>query len=62
MLLCKICNKNFYGNGYCKEHATSGTSYMQKEEIRVVKNYWIHISKEKIIKKYILRLNRPTPQ
>jgi len=27
-IFCKICNKNIQGNGYCAEHSTSGTAYL----------------------------------
>ena len=34
MIICKICNPNLIGNGYCGEHSTSGTEYKINEMIK----------------------------
>ena len=31
MLICKICNPDLEGNGYCAKHSTSGTEYNCRE-------------------------------
>ena len=27
MIICKICNSEILGNGYCSQHSTGGTEY-----------------------------------
>ena len=32
MIICKICNPTLEGNGYCAEHSTNGTSYLENNK------------------------------
>ena len=33
LIICKICNPELGGNGYCGQHSTSGTAYKLTEDI-----------------------------
>ena len=40
MIICKICNPNKIGNGYCSKHGTGGVAYlssnMNKRKIKEI--------------------------
>ena len=38
MIICKICNPNLKGNGYCQKHSTSGTNYLDSRTEKKRKN------------------------
>ncbi|MFA5197697.1 MAG: hypothetical protein WC437_04750 [Patescibacteria group bacterium] len=40
MIICKICNPQLEGNGYCAEHSTGGTAYQKDMRKETIENNW----------------------